>query len=220
MTRRSLAPLMFVTAVALLGVPAGAQQAVAINATKYNELYERYLTSARKSPAPSTNWMADLTTDPKARRRDDLVTVSVIENLTATGSADANVQKKTDADVKIPMPRIAQELARVLPHSAETDFNGSGGTTRSTQLSATLTARVVEVLPNGDLVIEGVREIDINGDRSLIVLTGVVRSIDIGQANVVSSSRIGQLQIKSLSQGLIKDSLTPGWLIRILNKVF
>ena len=45
-----------------------------------------------------------------------------------------------------------------------------------------ITARVVEVLPNGDLVLEGVREIDINGDRQIIVLTGVVRAADIGQA--------------------------------------
>jgi len=79
---------------------------------------------------------------------------------------------------------------------------------------------VVEVLPNGDLVIEGVREVDINGDRSLVILTGVVRQFDVQSGNVVSSARIGQLQIRSLSQGLIKDSLTPGWLIRALNKVF
>ena len=51
-------------------------------------------------------------------------------------------------------------------------------------------------------------------------LTGVVRQFDVQSGNVVSSARIGQLQIRSLSQGLIKDSLTPGWLIRALNKVF
>jgi flagellar L-ring protein precursor FlgH len=83
-----------------------------------------------------------------------------------------------------------------------------------------MTSRVTEVLPNGDLVVEGVREIDINGDRTLIVLTGVIRAIDILPGNVIPSSRIGQLRIRSLSQGLINDSLTPGWLIRILNKIF
>lgn len=222
MTRSSIVRSALALVLVTLGTSAVSadQQAAAINSAKYRELYERYLESARKTPAPSGMWMADLTTDPKARRLDDLVTVSVVENVSATGSADANIHKKSDADVKIPMPRIAQELARIVPNSAETDFNGSGGTTRTTQLSATLTARVVEVLPNGDLVIEGVREIDINGDRNLVVLTGVIRPIDIGQANVISSSRIGQLQIKALSQGLIKDSLSPGWLIRMLNKVF
>jgi flagellar L-ring protein precursor FlgH len=83
-----------------------------------------------------------------------------------------------------------------------------------------MTARVTEVLPNGDLVVEGVREVDINGDRSLVVLSGVVRAVDSLPGNVVPSSRVGQLRIRALSQGLIKDSLKPGWLIRILNKIF
>jgi flagellar L-ring protein precursor FlgH len=209
--------------------PAAAQQAATVSTQgagatvttrKYEDLYERYLASARKTQARPQLWMADLATDPKARRLNDLVTVSVIENLSATGSADSNVDKSSKADVVIPGTQIAEQLARLFPYSSQTAHQGSGATTRSTQLSATVTARVVEVLPNGDLVIEGVREVDINGDRSLVILTGVVRQFDVQSGNVVSSARIGQLQIRSLSQGLIKDSLTPGWLIRALNKVF
>jgi len=209
--------------------PASAQQAATVSTQgagatvttrKYEDLYERYLASARKTQARPQMWMADLASDPKARRLNDLVTVSVIENLSATGSADSNVDKSSKADVVIPGTQIAEQLARLFPYSSETAHKGSGATTRSTQLSATVTARVVEVLPNGDLVIEGVREVDINGDRSLVILTGVVRQFDVQSGNVVSSARIGQLQIRSLSQGLIKDSLTPGWLIRALNKVF
>jgi flagellar L-ring protein precursor FlgH len=83
-----------------------------------------------------------------------------------------------------------------------------------------LTGVVKEVLPNGDLVIEGLREIDINGDRQVVVLTGVVRVLDILPGNIAPSGRIGQLRIRSLSQGVMKDSLTPGWLIRVLNKIF
>ncbi len=83
-----------------------------------------------------------------------------------------------------------------------------------------MTARVADVLPSGDLVVEGVREIGINGDRQMIVLTGVVRAADVGPTNVVSSTQIGQLRIQYFGQGLMKDSLSPGWLLRILNKVF
>ncbi len=192
-----------------------------LSAKDYKDLSERYLTSARKgAPAPAAAWMADLTTDPTARRLNDLVTVNVIENVSAATTADANVGKSSDANVSIPGPQIASQLSRLFPFSSETNFNGAGGTTRSTQLSARLTARVVEVLPNGDLVVEGVREVDVNGDRALVVLTGVIRSVDIQPTNVISSTRIGQLQIKALSQGLIKDSLSPGWLIRALNKIF
>jgi flagellar L-ring protein precursor FlgH len=184
-------------------------------------MYERYLASARRSPAaPASAWMADLTMDQTARRLNDLVTINVIESLSATAAADAGVSKSSDANVRIPAVTIANQLNRLFPFSSESNFNGAGGTTRTTQLSARLTARVVEVLPNGDLAVEGVREVDINGDRALVVLTGVIRAIDVQPGNVISSSRIGQLQIKSLSQGLIKDSLTPGWLIRVFNKIF
>jgi flagellar L-ring protein precursor FlgH len=79
---------------------------------------------------------------------------------------------------------------------------------------------VAQVLPNGDLQIEGTREIDINGDRQTILLTGVVRPVDIGPGNVVSSTLIGDMRIRYFGRGLIKDNLTPGWLVRFLNKIF
>ena len=199
---------------------AAAQEAQTVTTKNYQDLYERYLASARKVQTPPNLWMANLTTDPSARNLNDLVTISVVENLTASGSADSTVGKKSNANVDIPMPQIVKELGRVVPFSSDTKFNKTDGTTRTTQLSATLTAQVVEVLPNGDLVVEGVREVDINGDRSLVVLTGVIRPTDVLPGNVVPSSRVGQLQIRSLSQGLIKDSLSPGWLVRILNKIF
>ena len=87
-------------------------------------------------------------------------------------------------------------------------------------MTANLTGRVVEVLPNGDLVVEGIREMEINGDRQVLVLTGVVRPADVDPANVVRSTAIGQLRIRYFGQGLIRDNLKPGWIVRILNKVF
>ena len=79
---------------------------------------------------------------------------------------------------------------------------------------------MVEVLPNGDLVLEGAREVDINGDRQIIVLTGVVRTADIDRRNVVLSPSVGQLRIRYFGRGLIRDNLKPGWLLRVINKIF
>jgi len=70
------------------------------------------------------------------------------------------------------------------------------------------------------MVVEGIRELEINGDRQIVVLSGVVRQADVTTDNLVLSSTVGQLQIRLLARGLVKDSLTPGWLIRMLNKVF
>jgi flagellar L-ring protein precursor FlgH len=187
--------------------------------TKYDDVFLRYLVAARTAPAGESLWMAELGSDRNARRINDLVTVRVIESLSATGAADSNVKKASNGHIALPSP-ISKALAKAFPASADTKFTGAGGTTRTTELSAALTARVTEVLPNGDLVIEGIREVDINGDRNVVVLSGVVRTADIEPGNVVLSTDIGQLRIRSLSEGLIRDSLQPGWLVRILNKVF
>jgi flagellar L-ring protein FlgH len=196
-----------------VGRPASAQK------PSYEALYQSYLSAARSAPASTRLWMADLTTDPNARRVNDLITVRVLENVTASGAADSSLTKKGNASVSLP-GKAGEVLGKFLPGSSDTKFTGTGGTSRTTELTATMTARVVEVMPNGDLSIQGVREIDVNGDRTLVVLTGVVRWMDILPGNVVPSTRIAQLGIRSLSQGLIKDSLSPGWLIRILNKIF
>ena len=187
--------------------------------TDYDSEYNRYLLEARRTTPPKNAWMVDLASDPKARRQNDLVTIRVVENLSATGSADSNVGEKSSANATMPSP-AAKWLAKVFPINTETDFEGSGGTTRMTELTTMVTARVAEVLPNGDLVVEGIREIEINGDRTIVVLTGVVRPADIKPGNVVLSPQVGQLRIRSISKGFIKDSLEPGWLIKVLNKVF
>jgi flagellar basal body L-ring protein FlgH len=129
----------------------------------YDEIYEKYLASARGLAVAPGTWMADLATDPNARRLNDLVTIRVIESISASGSADSNINKASSGNIKLPLPKDWWDLTmgRITPFTAETKFNGSGETSRTTELSATMTARVIEVLPNGDLVVQGVRELDI-----------------------------------------------------------
>lgn len=223
-----------VLACTLLATRAFAQQAAAPSAASdnYDELLRRYLEAARITVAgasvPTTpNWVADLFRDQRALRPNDLVTVQVIESISAIGAADSSLSKDSSAGVSIPslfgLERRARggiDPANLVSSAIGTDFSGQGATTRSSELFATMTARVSEVLPNGDLVLEGVREIDINGDRQIVVLTGVARPVDIGPNNVVLSPSIGQLRIRYFGRGLIKDNLRPGWLIRVLNKIF
>src|SRR5262249_6840122 len=149
----------------------------------------------------------------------DLVTIRVVESMSASGSSDAHTDKTGKGALVLPTP-VSKGVAKVLPAASSTEFKGSGGTSRAADMTATMTARVTEVLPNGDLVVEGIRELEINGDRQIVVLSGVVRQADVTTDNVVLSLNVGQLQIRLLARGLVKDSLTPGFLIRMLNKVF
>jgi flagellar L-ring protein precursor FlgH len=171
--------------------------------------------------------MNGLGSDSRARRLNDLISIRVEESISATGTADASISKATSTNNAITglfgltklLPSAINPLALANPTS-DNGFKGSGATTRAVALSTLMTARVADVLPSGDLVVEGVREIGINGDRQMVVLTGIVRAVDVGPNNVVSSTSMGQLRIQYFGQGLMKDSLSPGWLLRILNKVF
>ena len=197
----------------------------------YDQVFEQYLRQARATAetprANNWSWMSSLMLDHRARNVNDLLTIRVIESISASGSADAATSKSSSADLGITalfgiekkLPKIVDPTSLV-GASADTDFKGSGATTRSGELTAMMTARVSDVLPNGDLVVEGVRELDVNGDRQIVVLTGVVRTYDINAQNVVMSTSIGQLRIRYFGRGLTQDNLKPGWLIRALNKVF
>ncbi len=198
----------------------------------YDEVFARSLEAARTTRdgdegRASIRWMAGLGRDSRARDLHDLVTVRVVENISGTGVADSSLDKNSSSSASLnSFFGIESKLPGFINPSSlastksNTGFKGGGATTRSSLLTATLAARVAEVLPNGDLVLEGIREIEINGDRQVIVLTGVARPADISPENVILSTSIAQLRIRYFGRGLMKDNLKPGWLIRILNKVF
>jgi len=171
--------------------------------------------------------MAGLSSDLRARRVNDLITIRVLENVSGLGSADANLDKKSSGSAGVSsffgleskLPN-AINPSNIINTQSNTTFEGGGSTSRSGSLTAVLTARIEDVLPNGDLLVQGGREIEINGDRQMLVLTGVVRTADINTANVVPSTAIGQMRIRYFGRGLMKDNLEPGWIIKILNKIF
>jgi flagellar L-ring protein precursor FlgH len=104
--------------------------------------------------------------------------------------------------------------------SMSSDFDGSGTTTRSGDLSAYMTARVTEVLPNGDFRILGSREVMVNNENQLIILSGVIRPRDISPENIVLSTYISDAKIAYSGSGIIDDRQRPGWLANLLNTVW
>ena len=200
-------------------------------ADPYDTLFNQYLQEARaaavRNAGDSFGWINGLALDRRARQVNDLITIRVVENITASGSADSELAKASSANHAIPglfgldkkLPSIIGATPLVSTKS-DSQFKGSGTTNRAGVLTALLTARVAEVLPNGDLVVQGTREIEINGDRQTVVLIGVARAADIDQQNTIPSTSIGQLRISYSGRGLTKDYLNPGFLARFLNKVF
>lgn len=223
-----------VAAVSLVTAPVLAQT---VNDRPPKDTYEaalgRHLEEARRQAAtapdhaPVIDWIAGMTSDRRGFRQNDLVTVRVIENIEAVGTADSSLTKASKASAAVPslfglegrLPG-AIDPGNLASASSDTSFTGGGATSRSSQLTAVMTTRVAEVLPNGDLLLEGVREITVNGEQQVVVLTGIVRPQDVRRNNTVFSSSVAQLRIQYFGRGLMRDNLEPGWLVRVLNKIF
>lgn len=173
-----------------------------------------------------TGTNSDLYSDFKARRINDIVTIRVEETTTAENTADSQTNRKSTTAMGVPNFLGVEGHNPSIPFdkliTANTDmaFKGDGTTKRTGVVSAYLSARVKDVLPNGDMVIEGIKEIKVNNERQLLMLFGVVRAKDIGPNNVVSSTVIANMLVQIDGKGILSDNLKPGWLYRAITKIW
>lgn len=177
-------------------------------------------------------WQAsssNMTEDLKARRRGDVLTIIISE--VASASKEASTDTSRDSAIGAGIPNLLglekgilksnfSDLANIIKANANSSFKGSGSTSRQENLKATITARVVDVQPNGNLMIEGRRNIKVNEEDQIIVLEGTVRSRDILPDNTVNSIYVADARISYSGRGIISDNQSPGWLMNILNKIW
>jgi flagellar L-ring protein precursor FlgH len=164
--------------------------------------------------------------DQKARTVGDLVTINIVE--VASASKEATTQTGRSSSISAGVDTFFGLEKYVPPGSNPTkvagslanSFDGNGKTARSGKVTATVTAVVTRVLPNGNLVLEGSREVTVNNERELIVVSGIVRPKDISPGNVVLSTALGQGQIAYYGSGIIAEKQRPGWLTRALDTVW
>jgi flagellar L-ring protein precursor FlgH len=166
---------------------------------------------------------SDLFRDAKASEVNDIVTIRVVESTSALVSADAKHSRNAETSTSIPnlfgLEKQIKELPNLVGGTSSSTYEGKGSTTRETTLQTTLSARVVEVLPNGYLVVEGAREVRVNNENQTVVLTGVVRPDDLSRGNVVLSSAVAQMSVRVQGRGIVSQPLKPGWLYRIMSGI-
>jgi flagellar L-ring protein precursor FlgH len=172
--------------------------------------------------SPSSLWspgsrLIDMGSDLRARNVDDLVTILVLERATAISSGTTKSSRKSNANASFSAAGGLTRAAGVVNASGETTLAGEGATSRESSLSTTLSARVTQVLPNGYLVVEGNREIQVNSERQTVTVRGVVRPNDLSTDNVVPSTQIAQMEIRISGRGVVGDAVRrPFILYRIL----
>jgi len=164
----------------------------------------------------------DLFENPIARHIGDVVTIVLSEATNAQKSATTKTQKSTSNT----LPGVSLFGSPVTIHGAQvlsgnvndaSKFDGEGNSAQSNSLTGYITATVAKVLPNGNLYIKGEKKIWINQGQENVVLSGVIRPIDLAPDNSIPSSRVANARISYGGKGAINDANAAGWLSRFFN---
>jgi flagellar L-ring protein precursor FlgH len=177
------------------------------------------------SPANSERSMY---ADRKASRTGDILTVVISESVATQSSQSTKSNKASNIDAGISQfiyPPALSGLGThggVLPSTklaAKNDFAGGGEINNTQSLSGRAAVLVTDVLPNGNLVIEGVRVITFSGETQYVVLHGLVRADDVTSANTVTSTNVADVRLEFISDGSLTDAQKRGWLTKIYDKL-
>ena len=160
-----------------------------------------------------------LYSDKRAFEVGDIVTVLVVES--AQASNEATTETKKDASISLSGGQGTGPLDVIplfgLDAAMKNDFDGEGKTTRSGRLTATITARVVKVLENGNLLVEGSRVVEINQEKEILTLTGMARVRDISADNTIYSTSLAEVRISYQGAGVVHDGHRQGLISRFFN---
>jgi flagellar L-ring protein precursor FlgH len=167
----------------------------------------------------------NLLRDFKARQVGDLVFVDVVEESTATVESSAKRNRDSGSVAGI-VPLLnaipvngATTAGSVVSELGKRKFEGKGATERTSSVKARITARVIEVLPNGDLRIQAVKLVKINKETEQIAVTGIVRPNDLAADNSIETLFIGDLRVEFNGKGIASADNAPGWLYRLFDKI-
>ncbi len=169
-----------------------------------------------------------LYTDKKAKRVEDVITVLIVENAKATNDTKTNTDKSQDASVDVSPLSVTWAGAAANEYSPKVGFgtsvkqkyDGQGQTSRQGEVKATLSARIVAVYDNGNLLIEGNKEVEVNNEKEILRVSGIVRPEDISPDNTVQSEKIADARIQYTGQGDNHQAARPGVLARFFNWIF
>jgi flagellar L-ring protein FlgH len=166
--------------------------------------------------------------DKRATHVGDILSILIQESNTANRQNNTKTSKQSTIDASLQTflysPAASGLLTKggqlpALKTAAAQSFDGGGQINNSEKITARIAVRVIDVLPNGNLVIEGTRKVSFSGETQDAVLRGVVRSEDVMANNSIYSYHIAEATIKYVSTGTITDNQRKGWFTKIWEKV-
>lgn len=165
--------------------------------------------------------------EPSARHVGDIVEITIEETLSASNKADTSANRSSSLEYQTTgnLPGIPHQLERFITRDASVGYNstnshdGKGSTSASNTFRGSITVTVIDVLPNGNLVVGGEKQVNVNGEISDLRLTGVINPRDIKAGNTISSKKVADARIEQVGRGTIADANVMGWLGRLFLSV-
>jgi flagellar L-ring protein precursor FlgH len=168
-----------------------------------------------------------MVSDLRARRLNDLVTVRIAEATTATVKGDLTTSRAGSNSYGAPgflshLVGIGSSNANstAATNSTTNSYKGAGTTDRSAVFTTTITARVVKVLNNGNLIFEGYRDIQLNNEKQRLYVAGMVDPTHLDVNNSCSSTQVAELKVGYGGQGVVDETTKPGYVSRLLNYIW
>ncbi len=168
--------------------------------------------------------------DQRAKSIGDIITIIIAESSNASEQATTSTARKSNIDagiqnffgqeIKYPANHSYINPAHLIRANTQNDFDGSGQTTRGGTLTGTISAKVVDVLPSGNLAVVGKRELYVNNEKKEILIQGIVRPRDISYSNSVFSTQIADAKVIYTGIGVLGEKQRPGWLTRVFDLVW
>ena len=169
--------------------------------------------------------------DHKANRVGDIITVLVMESNSASRNTSTKTEKKSDLSASISSFINGNFQDKLFPGgganvqkpelatTSQSKFEGKGAVNNSGALNSRFAVRVVDVLPNKNLIIEGVRRTSFSGESQTIVLRGTVRPQDVTPVNTVYSYHLADVSIALKDEGSVSDVQKKGWFSKLWSKI-
>ncbi len=226
MSRNWMAAMVALLGAGLLLEPAGAlgrrhsKPAVASKATPPEEALRAYISRVRAQQAaevrtPGSLWsdqgqLVRLGTDVKAFRLHDVVMIVVGESLSASANGQVKNSRASNATSGISALfgalKTSSNMQNLLGATAASGLTAQGQSTTDSSLSTTFGAEVMDVLPNGMLVVQATRQLTFSQQTQLITLRGLVRPEDVSNQNQVLSTAMTDLELEVTGKGIVNDS--------------
>jgi flagellar L-ring protein FlgH len=141
-------------------------------------------------------------------------------NQLITGIPNALINRKNESlAAKSGSNPIVLPTVPTTTTSGTTDYTGGGSISNSQTVTATLAVQVTDVLPNGNLIVEGLRQVSYSKERQFACVRGTVRPYDIQPDNTVASANVASAQIEIVSEGTLTDAQKKGWLLKFNEKI-